>query len=65
MYISQINNNTFGNTKGMFLRRINNISENTVSKNNINQIGKNLNESKALKSNTKVARCLLQKMSKD
>ena len=63
MYISQINNNTFGNTKGMFLRRINNISENVVSKNNINQISKNLNESKTLKSNTKFARCLLQKKS--
>lgn len=63
MYISQINNNTFGNTKGMFLRRINNISENVVSKNNINQIGKNLNESKTLKSNIKLERCLLQRES--
>lgn len=63
MYISQINNNTFGNTKGMFLRRINNISENVVSKNIINQIGKNLNESKTLKSNIKLERCLLQKES--
>ena len=63
MYISQINNNTFGNTKGMFLRRINNISENVISKNNSNQISKNLNESKTLKSNTKFARCLLQKKS--
>lgn len=63
MYISQINNNTFGNTKGVFLRRINNISENVVSKNIINQIGKNLNESKTLKSNIKLERCLLQKES--
>lgn len=63
MYISQINNNTFGNTKGMFLRRINNISENVVSKNIINQIGKNLNESKTLKSNIKLERCLLQRES--
>lgn len=63
MYVSQINNSTFGNAKSMIIKKVNNISEDIVSKSNISQISKNLNESKALKSNIKLERCFLQKKS--
>lgn len=63
MYISQINNCSFGNTKSMFVKKINNISENTLSNNMIGHTFKNLKECKELKSNIKLDRCFLQKRS--
>ena len=63
MYVSQVNNVSLGNMRGTSVKKINNISKNIFSENDIGQIYKNFNENKRLKSNTKLARCLLQKKS--